>query len=66
VLREAGARTVVDVRRFPASRRNPQFNQAHAFLCAETSARARAKPTRSRSMRTPAPESCSCAVWRWP
>ena len=27
-LREAGARTLVDVRRFPSSRRNPQFNQA--------------------------------------
>jgi uncharacterized protein (DUF488 family) len=27
MLEEAGARTVVDVRRFPASRRHPQFNQ---------------------------------------
>ncbi len=27
-LREAGVETLVDVRRFPASRRNPQFNQA--------------------------------------
>jgi uncharacterized protein (DUF488 family) len=27
-LREAGVRTLVDVRRFPSSRRNPQFNQA--------------------------------------
>jgi uncharacterized protein (DUF488 family) len=27
VLREAGAETLVDVRRFPGSRRNPQFNQ---------------------------------------
>ena len=27
VLREAGAATLVDVRRFPSSRRNPQFNQ---------------------------------------
>ena len=26
-LREAGVRTLVDVRRFPSSRRNPQFNQ---------------------------------------
>lgn len=26
-LREAGRRTLVDVRRFPGSRRNPQFNQ---------------------------------------
>ena len=26
-LREAGVETLVDVRRFPASRRNPQFNQ---------------------------------------
>jgi uncharacterized protein (DUF488 family) len=26
-LREADVRTLVDVRRFPASRRNPQFNQ---------------------------------------
>jgi uncharacterized protein (DUF488 family) len=26
-LEEAGAKTVVDVRRFPGSRRNPQFNQ---------------------------------------
>ena len=25
-LRDAGARTLVDVRRFPSSRRNPQFN----------------------------------------
>ena len=28
VLREAGVRTLVDVRRFPGSRHNPQFNQA--------------------------------------
>ena len=27
-LREAGVETLVDVRRYPASRRNPQFNQA--------------------------------------
>jgi uncharacterized protein (DUF488 family) len=27
VLAEAGVRTLVDVRRFPASRRHPQFNQ---------------------------------------
>ena len=27
-LEEAGARTLVDVRRFPGSRRNPQFGQA--------------------------------------
>jgi uncharacterized protein (DUF488 family) len=27
-LREADVRTLVDVRRFPSSRRNPQFNQA--------------------------------------
>jgi uncharacterized protein (DUF488 family) len=27
-LAEAGVRTLVDVRRFPGSRRNPQFNQA--------------------------------------
>jgi uncharacterized protein (DUF488 family) len=27
-LREGGAETLVDVRRFPQSRRNPQFNQA--------------------------------------
>ena len=27
-LREAQVKTLVDVRRFPASRRNPQFNQA--------------------------------------
>jgi uncharacterized protein (DUF488 family) len=33
VLREAGAETLVDVRRFPGSRRNPQFNQA---ILAET------------------------------
>jgi uncharacterized protein (DUF488 family) len=26
-VREAGVRTLVDVRRFPGSRRNPQFNQ---------------------------------------
>jgi len=26
-LQEAGVRTLVDVRRFPSSRRNPQFNQ---------------------------------------
>ena len=26
-LREAGVKTLVDVRRFPGSRRNPQFNQ---------------------------------------
>jgi uncharacterized protein (DUF488 family) len=28
VLRTAGVETLVDVRRFPGSRRNPQFNQA--------------------------------------
>jgi uncharacterized protein (DUF488 family) len=28
VLKEVGVRTLVDVRRFPGSRRNPQFNQA--------------------------------------
>jgi uncharacterized protein (DUF488 family) len=28
VLQEAGVRTLVDVRRFPGSRRHPQFNQA--------------------------------------
>ena len=28
VLGEAGVRTIVDVRRFPGSRRHPQFNQA--------------------------------------
>jgi uncharacterized protein (DUF488 family) len=28
ILTEAGVRTLVDVRRFPGSRRNPQFNQA--------------------------------------
>jgi uncharacterized protein (DUF488 family) len=28
VLGEAGARTLVDVRRYPSSRRHPQFNQA--------------------------------------
>jgi uncharacterized protein (DUF488 family) len=27
ILREAGVETLVDVRRFPGSRRNPQFNQ---------------------------------------
>jgi uncharacterized protein (DUF488 family) len=27
-LREGGAKTLIDVRRFPQSRRNPQFNQA--------------------------------------
>jgi uncharacterized protein (DUF488 family) len=27
ILREAGVQTLVDVRRFPTSRRNPQFNQ---------------------------------------
>ena len=27
VLREAGVRTLVDVRRFPGSRHNPQFNE---------------------------------------
>jgi uncharacterized protein (DUF488 family) len=27
-LRQAGAQTLVDVRRFPASKRNPQFNQS--------------------------------------
>jgi uncharacterized protein (DUF488 family) len=28
-LQEAAVRTLVDVRRFPGSRRNPQFNQGH-------------------------------------
>ena len=41
-LREAGVETLVDVRRFPGSRRNPQFNEAAlaepqpCFMCAET------------------------------
>ena len=30
VCADAGARTLVDVRRFPASRRNPQFNASRA------------------------------------
>ena len=37
VLREAGVRTLVDVRRFPGSRRHPQFDQeALAAAVAET------------------------------
>jgi uncharacterized protein (DUF488 family) len=41
-LREAGVRTLVDVRRFPGSRRHPQFNRdtlsaaVAGFMCAET------------------------------
>jgi uncharacterized protein (DUF488 family) len=36
VLREAGVRTLVDVRRFPSSRRHPQFNQAVLASALET------------------------------
>jgi uncharacterized protein (DUF488 family) len=35
VLEEAGAGTLVDVRRFPASRRHPQFNQAPLAVAVE-------------------------------
>jgi len=35
-LEQAGARTLVDVRRFPSSRRNPQFNQAPLAEAIET------------------------------
>jgi uncharacterized protein (DUF488 family) len=34
-LREAGVQTLVDVRRFPGSRRNPQFNQASIVAALE-------------------------------
>ncbi len=34
-LREAGCRTLVDVRRFPGSRRHPQFGQARLFASLE-------------------------------
>jgi uncharacterized protein (DUF488 family) len=36
VLRAAGVETLVDVRRFPGSRRNPQFNQAPLAAALET------------------------------
>jgi uncharacterized protein (DUF488 family) len=36
VLRAAGVETLVDVRRFPGSRRNPQFNQASLAASLET------------------------------
>jgi uncharacterized protein (DUF488 family) len=36
VLGDGGARTLVDVRRFPASRRHPQFNQAPLAAAAES------------------------------
>lgn len=36
VLRESGVTTLIDVRRYPASRRNPQFERAH--LAAELEA----------------------------
>ena len=35
-LRRAGAETLVDVRRFPGSRRNPQFNQETVAAALET------------------------------
>jgi uncharacterized protein (DUF488 family) len=35
VLREAGVRTLVDVRRFPSSRRHPQFNQPTLAVAVE-------------------------------
>jgi uncharacterized protein (DUF488 family) len=35
VLGSAGVRTLVDVRRFPGSRRNPQFNQRSVAAAAE-------------------------------
>jgi uncharacterized protein (DUF488 family) len=35
VLGEAGVRTLMDVRRFPSSRRHPQFNQAALAAAAE-------------------------------
>jgi len=34
-LREVGCRTLVDVRRFPGSRRHPQFGQARLFAALE-------------------------------
>ena len=42
-LDESGVRTLVDVRRFPGSRRNPQFGQAR--LTAESPLEGRASPT---------------------
>ena len=36
VLEEAGSRTLVDVRRFPSSRRHPQFNQAALAAAVES------------------------------
>jgi uncharacterized protein (DUF488 family) len=36
MLRAAGVETLVDVRRFPGSRRNPQFNQASLAASLET------------------------------
>jgi uncharacterized protein (DUF488 family) len=35
-LREVGVRTLVDVRRFPGSRRNPQFNQRQLIAALAT------------------------------
>jgi uncharacterized protein (DUF488 family) len=35
VVRKAGVRTLVDVRRFPGSRRNPQFNQRSVAAAVE-------------------------------
>ena len=46
-LREVGVRTVVDVRRFPSSRHNPQFNQP--ALAARLSRRGSATGMRSNS-----------------
>lgn len=36
MLGEAGVRTLVDVRRFPSSRRHPQFNQAAVAVSLES------------------------------
>jgi uncharacterized protein (DUF488 family) len=36
MLADAGVRTLVDVRRFPGSRRNPQFNQPELRAAVET------------------------------
>ena len=35
VVRDAGVRTLVDVRRFPGSRHNPQFNQPELSMALE-------------------------------
>ena len=62
LLRKAGVRTLVDVRRFPGSRRNPQFNRAALAdsLAAADIAYHHAEPLGGRRSKEPGSERFAC------